>query len=208
MNLILARHGNTFEPNETPYWVGAKNDLLLTSKGKEQAEKLAEHLISSKLIPDAVYCGPLKRTREYAQIISKITGLKKAPVVDVRLNEIDYGDWSGRSTKETEELFGSDLVKAWEDNADWPPKEKGNWAGSQAQTIKNIESFMEDIRTAHKDAKNIVAVTSNGILKHFWLILDGAQRKMSPNGKVKTGSFCQILIGKGSASIQNWNTAP
>jgi len=208
LNLILARHGNTFEPNETPYWVGLKNDIPLTSKGKEQAERLAEHLISNKLVPDAVYCGALKRTREYAQIICKVTGLKTGPTIDERLNELDYGNWSGLDTKKTIELFGEDLVKAWEDHASWPPKDKGNWGGSQKETIAKVESFMEHIRTAHKDAKNIVAVTSNGVLKHFWLVLDREQRKVSQNGKVKTGAFCQILIGKGSASIQNWNTAP
>jgi broad specificity phosphatase PhoE len=208
LNLILARHGNTFESNETPYWVGSKNNLPLTAKGKEQAEKLAEYLISNKLIPDAVYCGPLKRTKEYAQIVSKITGLKTGPIIDDRLNELDYGDWSGLDTKKTVELFGEDLVKAWEDFVAWPSKDKGNWGGSKVETIKNLESFLNDIKTAHKSAQNIVAVTSNGVLKHFWLILDGEQRIVSQNGKVKTGAFCQVLVDKGFSRALNWNTTP
>lgn len=208
MNLILARHGNTFEADQKPYWVGSKNDIPLTSTGKEQAEKLAEYLINNKLIPDAIYCGPLKRTKDYAKIISKITELKKDPIIDDRLNELDYGDWSGLETQRTIELYGEDTVKDWENNLKWPSKDKGNWPSSQDETIKKVESFIEHINNTYSDNQNIIIVTSNGILRHFWLILDGDKKSVSKNGKVKTGAFCQIQLSKtktDSNKILSWN---
>ena len=207
MNIILARHGNTFEKNETPYWCGSKNDISLTVTGKEQAEKLAEHLIVNKLILDAVYCGPLKRTKEYAGIISKICGIKTPPTIDERLNELDYGNWAGLDTNKTIELYGKDAVQAWEDYVTWPPKEKGNWSGSQKELIKKIKDLMSDISKKHKNDKNILLVTSNGILKHFWLIYD-KDRTASNNGKVKTGAYCLIQNFKSIEQKLVWSTAP
>ncbi len=207
MNIILARHGNTFEKNETPYWCGSKNDISLTITGKEQAEKLAEHLIVNKLIPDVVYCGPLKRTKEYASIISKICGIKTPPTIDERLNELDYGDWAGLDTKKTIEIYGKDAVQAWEDNVTWPPKEKGNWGGSQEELIKKIKDLMNDISNKHKNDKNILLVTSNGILKHFWLIYD-TDKIISNNGKVKTGDYCLIQVSEYIKQILKWGIKP
>jgi broad specificity phosphatase PhoE len=66
MQLILARHGNTFESNETPTWVGAQNDLPLTAAGLKQAKNLALYIKNNNIKLDAVYCGPLRRTRIYA----------------------------------------------------------------------------------------------------------------------------------------------
>ena len=44
MLLLLARHGNTFEPSDKVVWVGARTDLPLTSMGREQAAALGEGL--------------------------------------------------------------------------------------------------------------------------------------------------------------------
>jgi hypothetical protein len=38
IDLILARHGNTFDDGQQTVWVGAQIDLPLASKGREQAK--------------------------------------------------------------------------------------------------------------------------------------------------------------------------
>lgn len=42
--LIIARHGNTFGPDDTPTRVGARTDLPLVESGIQQARLLGTHL--------------------------------------------------------------------------------------------------------------------------------------------------------------------
>lgn len=74
MLLLLARHGNTFEKSDKVVWVGARTDLPLTGKGKEQAQALAAGLqpLASRI--KRVIAGPLKRTREHAEIAAGQAG--------------------------------------------------------------------------------------------------------------------------------------
>ena len=47
MLLLLARHGNTFNKGDKIVWVGARTDLPLTAKGREQALALGQALAPS-----------------------------------------------------------------------------------------------------------------------------------------------------------------
>src|SRR5277367_5832540 len=104
--LVLARHGNTFEPGQKTVWVGARNDLALSTRGIEQAQELAEACKENGITFDTIVSGPLRRTRDYARIVRDSIKAEAAPLVDERLDEIDYGSWSGLSDQEVIERFG------------------------------------------------------------------------------------------------------
>ncbi len=53
--LVIARHGNTFGPQDTPTRIRARTDLKLVEKGREQARALGEYLREHDLIPDLAY---------------------------------------------------------------------------------------------------------------------------------------------------------
>ncbi len=74
MLLLLARHGNTFNKGDKVVWVGARTDLPLTAKGREQAQALGQALVPFAPQIKRVISGPLLRTREHAAIICE--GLK------------------------------------------------------------------------------------------------------------------------------------
>jgi len=76
MLLILARHGNTFGPDDTPVWVGANEDLPLVEKGLEQSRAMGEALRTLNQLPDRIIAGPLKRTRTGARLVGEICGLR------------------------------------------------------------------------------------------------------------------------------------
>ncbi len=205
MKLILARHGNTFDDGQIPTWVGSKNDLPLVEKGKAQAEALADYLVKNSIKPDAVYCGPLKRTKEYAQIICENAKLNLEPIIDERLNEIDYGEWSGLTNKEISEKFGDDVLCAWNDFSIWPEKEKGNWGTSKQKLLSNVNSFVEGLSQKYSlvpasNDKTILAVSSNGVLRHFGLIFGN-----KTNAKVKPGNICITEITNKKLEILSWD---
>ena len=95
--ILLARHGNTFGPGDTPVWVGAKEDLPLVESGEAQARALGEALAEAGLTPSRIICGPLKRTRRAAGVVAELTGYSGSETIDERLKEIDYGSWGGKS---------------------------------------------------------------------------------------------------------------
>jgi probable phosphoglycerate mutase len=69
MLLLLARHGNTFNKGDKIVWVGARTDLPLTAKGREQALALGQALAPFASRIKRVISGPLLRTREHAGIL-------------------------------------------------------------------------------------------------------------------------------------------
>ena len=78
MLLLLARHGNTFEAGDKVVWVGARTDLPLTAKGREQAAALGEGLRPVKSVIKHIVSGPLNRTREHAAIAAQRAWLRPA----------------------------------------------------------------------------------------------------------------------------------
>lgn len=68
--------------------LGDKN-MPLSSFGREQLVYLTERLVKLKV--NSVYASELRRAQETAAPIAKI--IKKAVIIDSRLNEIDWWDW-------------------------------------------------------------------------------------------------------------------
>lgn len=120
MKIILSRHGNTFSAADPVVWVGATQDLPLVDSGILQAQCLAQALKKSDIHTKAVYCGPLKRTRDYATIVLARLHLSKKPIVDSRLNEIDYGNWAGLTNTQIREIDEGEELSAWETLSVWP----------------------------------------------------------------------------------------
>jgi probable phosphoglycerate mutase len=94
--LSLARHG------ETPYNVEGRfqgqNDVGLTERGVEQAHALAR--LAAERSFAGLYCSPLRRARQTADIVAAATGLTPQP--DDRFKETDTGDWTDRLCTDVE----------------------------------------------------------------------------------------------------------
>jgi len=66
------------------------NDL--SDEGRHTAARVADLLADTDI--QRIFCSPLRRTRETAQIIGERKGIE--PVADERLIEVNYGTWEGR----------------------------------------------------------------------------------------------------------------
>jgi broad specificity phosphatase PhoE len=88
--IALARHG------ETPYNAQRRFQghlpVPLTERGREQARELAAAAAGREWA--ALYCSPLARARETAEIVGAAVGLE--PVDDPRFMETDTGEWTDR----------------------------------------------------------------------------------------------------------------
>lgn len=94
--LLLIRHAATD-------WVGRKiagrmDGVPLTGSGYDQAHRLARALAAEAIA--AVYSSPRERARETASVLANALG--DTVRVASEIDEIDYGDWTGRTIGELE----------------------------------------------------------------------------------------------------------
>lgn len=92
--IFLVRHGET-DWNLQMRFQG-REDIPLNEKGKRQALSLANYLKGEKLA--AIYTSGLTRALETASIIAKPHNL--SPLVVKGLEEIDFGEWEGKTYQE------------------------------------------------------------------------------------------------------------
>jgi broad specificity phosphatase PhoE len=101
--VYLARHGQTAYNLEGRFQ--GQLPVPLDEQGRAQAAELAERAAAHGFV--VLWCSPLLRAHETAQIVSAGIGLE--PIEDARLMETDAGDWTDRSFAEVQteapELF-------------------------------------------------------------------------------------------------------
>jgi probable phosphomutase (TIGR03848 family) len=91
MTVILLRHGRSTS-NTAHVLAGRSEGVDLDDKGRQQATELVDR--TAELPIRAVVSSPLLRCRRTIEPLAEALGLE--PVLDDRLSEVDYGEWTGR----------------------------------------------------------------------------------------------------------------
>ena len=160
-HLYLVRHGENVA-NLTKEFSCNKVDYSLTAKGLLQARQTAVYLRSLHI--DEVYCSPLKRAMETAQIIGDELGLPVVVLEDLR--EINVGDLEGRPANAADWKFHNEILEKWFDGqpqVTFPGGENGVMAWRRAR--RAVEYMC-----AGKSDRNIVAVGHGGLFT--WTLLE------------------------------------
>jgi probable phosphoglycerate mutase len=202
--LIIARHGNTFEDDELPRRVGARTDIPLTEKGREQARMIGKWLKESENIPDVVFYSYLRRTRETAALALEECGKTVPMRMDVIFNEIDYGPDENKTEAETIARIGASAIKDWDGKAIVP----SGWIADPAAIAANWISFGVGIKTEFPTGK-ILVVTSNGIARFApHMTGDFENFRARNNIKLATGALCVLRHDGMKWDIEAWNIRP
>ena len=206
MRLILLRHGNTFEDGQTAVWLGAKDDLPLTAKGHEQAKQVGLALNSQKV--NAIYAGPLTRTKQTAEIVALGVGYDAPIVIDQRLIELDYGKWSGLSDQEVKSKFGHAEIEAWSSHGIWPSQ--AGFSPSEAAVKQDVKHLAAELQNRHQSTDLVLVVSSNGKLRYFLSLIPNEFENRLSTGKFKlgTGKAGIIDLVGSSAKLLGWNLNP
>ena len=203
--LIIARHGNTFNPEDTPTRVGARTDLPLVTSGQEQARKLGAWLKAQNILPETVYSSQLSRTKQTAEIAIKELGVPQ-PVYALEIfNEIDYGPDENITEDKVIKRLGKKALKNWDDKAIVP---KG-WKFDSDACIKNWKNFARHIVNTASEEEATLVVTSNGIAR-FAPHLTGDFDAFADNHKIKlsTGALGVLKFDGDQWVIKDWNVRP
>ncbi len=201
--LIIARHGNTFEKDETPRRVGARTDLPLTQAGQVQAQAIGHWLKSNGIYPEAIYSSELKRTIETATISLKEAGYKE-PVFPLAIfNEIDYGPDENKTEEDVIARLGAQALKDWDEKAIVPV----GWNFDPADCIENWKNFAQHI--VDDEQTCVMVVTSNGIARfapHITGDFEGFVNKHPL--KISTGAVCVLQFDGSRWTVLDWNIKP
>ncbi len=182
LHLLIARHGNTFEPGDRVLRVGRGTDIPLSNSGKEQAKNLGEYLFHHHRDIQAVYTSTLKRTLLTAGIILSTMHLEVHITPAAIFDEIDYGPDEGKPESDVIARIGTEAIKNWEDNNVVPT----GWNVDPEKITENWREFANDKEKKFPD-QLILVVTSNGI----------ARFAPEHNIKLKTGAVSYLTVENG-----------
>lgn len=174
MTAILLRHGRSTS-NTAHTLAGRSEGVDLDDKGSDQASGLVERIGS--LPVKAIVRSPLLRCERTVEPLATALGL--IPVVDDRLVEVDYGQWTGRKISELvkEPLWG--VVQQQPSAAVFPEGE--GLAQVQARAVAAVREHDRRLADEHGGDVLWIACTHGDVIKAvladaLGLHLDGFQR--------------------------------
>ncbi len=201
--LVIARHGNTFNAQETPRRVGARTDLPLVASGRDQARKIGQWLKANDLLPEATYCSDLQRTRETAELAIKEAGYTQSIYPLAIFNEIDYGPDENREEADVIARIGEQALRNWDERAIVPD----GWDFDPQKTILDWQGFAEHIVSDDQDI--VFVVTSNGIARFAPYITGDFDAFAAKHGiKISTGAICLFEHDGNRWHVREWNVKP
>ncbi|MEB3982326.1 MSMEG_4193 family putative phosphomutase [Mycobacterium sp. 663a-19] len=190
MTVILLRHGRSTS-NTAGILAGRSEGVDLDDKGREQAAGLIDRL--GDLPIRAVLTSPLLRCRRTVEPLAESLCLE--PLVEERLAEVDYGEWTGRKigdlTKET--LWG--VVQAHPSAAVFPGGE--GLAQVQARAVAAVREHDKRLADQHGGDALWVACTHGDVIKAviadaYGMHLDGFQRVTADPGSVSVVCYTPL----------------
>jgi probable phosphoglycerate mutase len=202
--LIIARHGNTFGPNDTPTRVGARTDLPLVESGRKQAQQLGAWFKQNNISPDTTYSSQLQRTIETASLALQELGSPPAVHPLDIFNEVDYGPDENQTEDKVIARLGKQALQDWDEKAVVPD----GWLFDPDQCIQNWKSFAAQM--IDEQQGTVFVVTSNGIAR-FAPYLTNDFDAFAANNKIKlsTGAFGILSHSDTNGwQIQEWNVRP
>ena len=146
--IIFLRHAET-KMNKEGRFCG-RRDVEISEEGRKQAEKMRETF--KKCHFDAMYCSPLKRTKQTLEAIFP----NQKFIEEDELTEISLGDWEGLK----KETVNQKLRKAFQQGEYAPPH------GEKHEDIEaRVKETIERIFATYTDNSLILVCTSNGIMR-------------------------------------------
>ncbi|MFC5379650.1 MSMEG_4193 family putative phosphomutase [Aquipuribacter nitratireducens] len=164
--LLLVRHGRS-SANTSGILAGRTPGVTLDDTGRQQVQALAERLAPVPVV--AVVSSPLERCVATAEALRAVDGPRgrhrhrPAVVVEDRLSECDYGEWTGRSLRDLAKEPHWAVVQQHPSAAVFPGGE--SLRDVQARALDAVRETDARVRAEHGDAAVWVAVSHGDVIK-------------------------------------------
>ncbi len=166
-------------------FAGRQPDVSLNGQGREEAAALVQRLDGSPV--DAIYSSPQPRTRQTAQPLAQARGL---PVgIDAAFDEIDFGDWSGRTF---DEVRGSAAWTHWLERRSTAQPPGGE---SFAAVAARAWSGLQALRQRHPQA-HVVVLSHGDVIKAMVANALGLSLDQLERFDIAPASVTQLAMGE------------
>ena len=146
--IIFLRHAET-KMNKEGRFCG-RRDVEISEEGRKQAEKMRETFKEYHF--DAMYCSPLKRTKQTLEAIFP----NQKFIKEDGFTEISLGDWEGKNKETVDQSLRKDFQKG----IYTPPH------GEKHEDVEaRVKETIERIFATYPDDSLILVCTSNGIMR-------------------------------------------
>ena len=190
MTVILLRHGRSTS-NTAGTLAGRSEGVDLDDKGREQALGLIDRIGDLPIL--GLVSSPLLRCRRTLEPLAD--ALRLEPLVEERLTEVDYGEWTGRKIGE---LMGEPLwrvVQAHPSAAVFPGGE--GLAQVQTRAVAAVRGHDRRLAAEHGGDALWVACTHGDVIKAvladaYGMHLDGFQRVVADPSSVSVIRYTEL----------------
>lgn len=166
----------------------------LSQEGRSQAQRLAARLAATQM--DAVHTSPVQRAQETAAAIAARRGL--AVEVAPALDELDFGDWAGRSFVE---LAGDPRWDSWN-----TARETATAPGGEGMTAAQSRAWTHVERTALASPDRTVAmVTHCDVIRAVVARVLGLSLGHIQRFDVDPASVTRLAVGSWGAKVLSLN---
>ncbi|MGL4305313.1 MAG: histidine phosphatase family protein [Mycobacteriaceae bacterium] len=190
MTVLLIRHGRS-TANTSHSLAGRTEGIELDALGMQQAENLVHRL--SGLPLKAIIRSPLLRCAQTVKPLAEAHNVE--PIVEDKLLEVDYGQWTGRKLSElvAEPLWS--VVQNHPSAAQFPEGESLQYV--QARSVQAIREHDRRLRAENGHDTLWVACTHGDIIKSvladaLGLHLDSFQRIIVDPGSISVVRYTKI----------------
>jgi broad specificity phosphatase PhoE len=173
------RHGeiHAFLKN---HYIG-ETDVELCPEGSHQLLRIGTWLKEKKMTSLPVFCSPLKRCVETANIL-KLDNIS----LHKNLKEISFGEWEGLTYKEIQKKDPCLFLK-------WGKLEHDfSFPGGESfhSFLNRVESFFNELRKIPED--RVIILSHGGVIRSLISLFMGLDFKTSFSFQVDRGSFSHI----------------
>ena len=189
--VLLVRHAEHVLQGRT--LVGRSDDAAISRKGQEQIRLLADMLAREPVA--AVQSSPRIRARETAAAIA--ARLKLNVQVDAALDEIDYGDWTGKSF---EQLAQMPEWRTWNERRDAATPPNGE---SMRALQRRILAHLHAMRRSYP-RKTVVAVSHAEPIRAALLHATDMPLNDFARISVLPGSITRLVLVERSSSSRDF----
>jgi probable phosphoglycerate mutase len=176
---------------------GRMAGVSLGNEGRAQAQRVADRLARERIA--AIHTSPLERARETAAPIGE--RLTLAPEVHEAINEIDMGEWSGRSFAD---LHEDSHWQSWNSarSVSRPPRGE-----SMLQVQARVVDHLERVRANYRDGA-VVLVSHADVIKAALLYCLGMPIDGYRLLEIGPASISTLVIGDWGAKVMSMNEVP
>jgi broad specificity phosphatase PhoE len=190
--LVLVRHTKT--DAMAVRLCGRKAGIALSAEGKARAAKLAQHLSSFNV--DSIFSSSLQRALQTADVIAETTS---RPVrIDARLDEIDFGEWTGRTFSELAED-----QRFWDWNRS-RAEARAPGGESMREVQERVAGFLQEVTRVERKG-TLVAVSHGDVIKSAVCHVLGLSLNHYDRFEIDPGSFTTLLARNGRFELLSLN---